>query len=167
MERQQLFREVAYLRNQRLSIRANAAKLDVNRGRVERALKAGALGQLPGEPAASPSPNSLAADIFVGYQRELAELQACLEDTLRGRENLAMLVGEPGIGKTRMARSWRGTEQIAALRCCGHGIMKIWGPLPIGHGCRPSAPMPWHISLRSYAASWARGSHTSPRSPLS
>lgn len=65
-----------------------AAKLDVNRGRVERALKAGALGQLPGEPAASPSPPSLAADNFVGYQRELAELQACLEDTLHGHRSM-------------------------------------------------------------------------------
>ena len=95
MEREQLFREVAYLRSQRLSIRAIAAKLGVNRGRVERALKAGALPQQPRNQPASPSSYSLATNIFVGYQRELEELKACLEDTLHGRENLAMLVGEP------------------------------------------------------------------------
>ncbi len=142
MERQQLFREVAYLRNQRLSIRAIAAKLDVNRGRVERALKAGALGQLPGEPAASPSPNSLAADIFVGYQRELAELQACLEDTLRGRENLAMLVGEPGIGKTRMA-------QELASYAHGRGAQVLWARYHENLGAAPY--WPWVQAVRSYA----------------
>ena len=96
MEREQLFREVAYLRSQRLSIRAIAAKLGVNRGRVERALKAGALPQVPRNQPASPFSYSLTTNIFVGYQRELEDLKACLEDTLRGRENLVMLVGEPG-----------------------------------------------------------------------
>ena len=130
MEREQLFREVTYLRNQRLSIRAIAAQLGVNRGRVERALNAGALRQPPRNQPASSSSYSLATNIFVGHQRELDELKACLEDTLRGRENLAMLVGEPGIGKTRMA-------QELASSATHRGAQVLWGPVP--RGLRDSA----------------------------
>ena len=124
MEREQLFREVTYLRNQRLSIRAIAAQLGVNRGRVERALNAGALRQPPRNQPASPSSYSLATNIFVGHQRELDELKACLEDTLRGRENLAMLVGEPGSAKPVWPRSWPAPRPTAALKCCGPGTKR-------------------------------------------
>ena len=40
---------------------------------------------------------------FVGRQRELAELNAALEDAISSRGRLVMLAGEPGIGKTRTA----------------------------------------------------------------
>ncbi len=39
---------------------------------------------------------------FVGRQRELGELVAALDEAMSGRGRLVMLVGEPGIGKTRM-----------------------------------------------------------------
>ena len=48
--------------------------------------------------------DSLAGGVFVGRQREMRELKACLEDALSGRGRLVMLVGEPGIGKTRTAQ---------------------------------------------------------------
>ncbi len=38
--------------------------------------------------------------IFVGRQRELDELRAALEESIAGHGRLAMMVGEPGIGKT-------------------------------------------------------------------
>ncbi|MCI0794977.1 MAG: ATP-binding protein, partial [Chloroflexi bacterium] len=41
--------------------------------------------------------------VFVGREKELAELTAALEDALAGQGRLVMLVGEPGIGKTRTA----------------------------------------------------------------
>jgi predicted ATPase len=41
---------------------------------------------------------------FVGRQRELDELKAALEEALSGHGQLVMLLGEPGIGKTRTAR---------------------------------------------------------------
>ena len=47
--------------------------------------------------------DSLAGGVFVGRQREMGELKACLEDALSGRGRLVTLVGEPGIGKTRTA----------------------------------------------------------------
>ncbi len=142
MEREQLLREIAYLRGQRLSIRGIASKLGVNRGRVERALKAGALRHLPRNPPASSFSYSLATNIFVGYQRELDELKACLEDTLRGRQNLAMLVGEPGIGKTRTAQELAG---YATYR----GAQVLWARYQENLGTPPY--WAWAQAVRSYA----------------
>ena len=51
-------------------------------------------------------PDSLADRVFVGRQAEMGVLQAALEDALAGRGRLVMLVGEPGIGKTRTAREF-------------------------------------------------------------
>ena len=48
--------------------------------------------------------DSLAGGVFVGRQREMGELKAALEETLSGRGRRVMLVGEPGIGKTRTAQ---------------------------------------------------------------
>ncbi len=36
-------------------------------------------------------------DIFVGRQREMAELKAALEDALSGRGRMVMLSGEPTV----------------------------------------------------------------------
>ena len=46
---------------------------------------------------------------FVGREREMTELKASLGDAFSGRGRLVMLVGEPGIGKTRTA------QELAAL----------------------------------------------------
>ena len=43
------------------------------------------------------------ADDFVGREKELAALSRVLDDALRGRSQLALVTGEPGIGKTRLA----------------------------------------------------------------
>ena len=40
---------------------------------------------------------------LLGRARELADLDATLEDTAAGRGGLVLLTGEPGIGKTRLA----------------------------------------------------------------
>ncbi len=40
---------------------------------------------------------------FVGRKPELAEHTSALEHALAGRARLVLLVGEPGIGKTRLA----------------------------------------------------------------
>ncbi|MCI0344695.1 MAG: serine/threonine protein kinase, partial [Chloroflexi bacterium] len=44
----------------------------------------------------------LAGGVFVGREREMDELRAGLDDALSGRGRLLLLMGEPGIGKTRM-----------------------------------------------------------------
>ncbi|MFQ6028435.1 MAG: AAA family ATPase, partial [Dehalococcoidia bacterium] len=41
---------------------------------------------------------------FVGRRREMEELTAALKDTISGQGRIVMLVGEPGIGKTRTAQ---------------------------------------------------------------
>ncbi|MBI3325755.1 MAG: ATP-binding protein, partial [Nitrospinae bacterium] len=62
---------------------------------------------------AEPNPLSrLAGDVFVGREREMDELRAGLEDALAGRGRLIMLVGEPGIGKTRTANELATYAQL-------------------------------------------------------
>ena len=50
---------------------------------------------------------------FIGRQQEMAELRSALDDVLSGQGQLVMLVGEPGIGKTRTAQE---TTSYAADR---------------------------------------------------
>jgi predicted ATPase/class 3 adenylate cyclase len=65
-----------------------------------------ALGAPP--PATGPPDNRRRAawGRFVGRREELEQLKEALEDALGGRGSLAMLVGEPGIGKTRLAEEF-------------------------------------------------------------
>ena len=54
------------------------------------------------EPAGEANPlDRLAGGIFVGREKELDELRGLFDDTLSGRGRTVMLVGEPGVGKTR------------------------------------------------------------------
>lgn len=78
---------------------------------------------------------------FVGRERELGELSNALEDTLAGRGRLVMLVGEPGIGKTRIA------QELASL-AEQRGAQVLWGRSHEEEG----APLswPWVQSIRSY-----------------
>ena len=69
----------------------------------------------------------LAAGIFVGREKEMDELRAGLEDALSGRGRLMMLVGEPGIGKTRTSEEF---ATYARLR----NVQVALGPLLRGRG---------------------------------
>ena len=85
--------------------------------------------------------DSLAGGVFVGRQREMGELKACLEDALSGRGRLVTLMGEPGIGKTRTAlelTTYAGLRQAQVL----------WGPCYEGEGAPPY--WPWVQAIRSY-----------------
>ena len=93
---------------------------------------------LPGE---EHSLDSLAGGVFVGRQREMGELKACLEDALSGRGRLVTLVGEPGIGKTRTAQE---LATYAGLR----GAQVLWGRCYEGQGAPPY--WPWVQAIRSY-----------------
>ena len=83
----------------------------------------------------------LAGGVFVGRQREMGELKAALEEALSGKGRLVMLVGEPGIGKTRTAQE---LATYAGLRQC----QVLWGRCYEGQGAPPY--WPWVQAIRSY-----------------
>jgi predicted ATP-dependent serine protease len=87
------------------------------------------------------TPERLADGVFVGRQAELGVLQAALEDALAGRGRLVMLVGEPGIGKTRTAREF-------ATHAQGRGSLVFWGRCHESVGAPPY--WPWVQIIRAY-----------------
>ena len=108
--------------------------------------------------------DSLAVGVFVGRQREMGELKAALEDALSGRGRLVTLVGEPGIGKTRMAQE---LATYAGLR----SAQVLWGRCYEGQGAPPY--WPWVQAIRFTCATgtssscgqrWGLEQRTSPRS---
>lgn len=86
---------------------------------------------------------------FVGRQRERARLDAALAEALAGCGRVVMLVGEPGIGKTRTAEylafaARRRNATVLVGRCHeGAGAPVYW---------------PWRLLVRSYARRVARES---------
>ncbi len=78
---------------------------------------------------------------FVGRQRELADLKAALDDAIAGRGRLAMLVGEPGIGKTRTAQELASYAETLSAQVW-------WGRCYEEEGAPPY--WPWLQLLRSY-----------------
>ena len=78
---------------------------------------------------------------FVGRERELAQMTAGLDDVFAGRGRVLLLVGEPGIGKSRLAE-----ELVARARARGAQILvgRCWEA-----GGAP-AYWPWVQSLRAY-----------------
>jgi eukaryotic-like serine/threonine-protein kinase len=93
--------------------------------------------------AAPPADSSTrhAAGTFVAREWELATLEAGLEDALAGRGRLFLLVGEAGIGKSRLA------DEFAA-RAKGRGALILWGRCWEAGGA--PAYWPWVQSLRTY-----------------
>ncbi len=81
------------------------------------------------------------ADLFVGREREMAELGAALDEAIAGHGQLIMLAGEPGIGKTRIARELAGHAGAKGARI-------LWGWCYEGEGA-PSY-WPWVQPIRGY-----------------
>ena len=77
---------------------------------------------------------------LVGRETELSELTAALDDAVSGSGRIAMLVGEPGIGKTRLA------EELAASTDGNTRV--LWGRCP-EQQASPSY-WPWMQLIRSY-----------------
>jgi len=99
-----------------------------------------------GDPAAAaPPPHPRRA--FVGRKAVLAALGEALEGALAGRTELRLLVGEPGIGKTRTAEELLGQGEAAGARVLagrcyeGEGAPAFW---------------PWVQILRAYAGAVQR-----------
>ena len=93
------------------------------------------------EPAAAEPAVETPRSAFVGRERELAELVGGLDHAFAGRGGLFLLVGEPGIGKSRLAE-----ELIAQARARGARVLvgRCWEA-----GGAP-AYWPWVQSLRPY-----------------
>src|SRR3972149_2906838 len=83
----------------------------------------------------------LAGGGFVGRGKGMDELRAGLEDALSGRGRLLMLVGEPGIGKTRTSEE---VATYAGLR----NAQVLWGRCYEGEGA--PAYWPWVQVVRPY-----------------
>lgn len=72
--------------------------------------------------------------VFVGRDRELAELRRALERAEAGSANVVVVAGEPGIGKTELAR-------VIADEAERHGGVVAWGRCHEGAGA--PAYWPW------------------------
>ena len=99
-----------------------------------------AMSQSPSQPSPLPAPGGRSRNAFVGRYREMAELRSALEDTLAGQGRMVMLVGEPGIGKTRTA------QELATL-AEQRGAQVLWGRC-YEEGAPPF--WPWVQVIRSY-----------------
>ena len=101
--------------------------------------------QSPLSPIAD-APTSAIGAVFVGRQRELGTLKTALENALSGHGSVAMLAGEPGIGKTRIAQ-----ELSNYARSSGADV--LWGRSYEEAGTPPF--WPWIEVTRSLV----RGKH--------
>src|SRR5881628_1872507 len=79
--------------------------------------------------------------VFVGRHHELVELRAGLEDAVTGRGRFLLVVGEAGIGKTRLVEE---LSHEAAER----GHLVLWGRCWEGEGAPPY--WPWIQVIRAY-----------------
>jgi DNA-binding NarL/FixJ family response regulator len=79
--------------------------------------------------------------IFVGRELEMGLLSAALDNVCAGRGGVALLVGEPGIGKTRTA------EELSA-QAAQRKAQVLWGRCYEGEGA--PAFWPWIQIMRAY-----------------
>jgi eukaryotic-like serine/threonine-protein kinase len=94
-----------------------------------------------GLPAETPRVAGRTTTPFVGREDELATLRIAIDNAVAGRGSLRMLVGEPGIGKTRLAGQ-------AGVYARVRGAQPLTGRCYEGEGGLPY--MPWVEALRAY-----------------
>jgi DNA-binding SARP family transcriptional activator/tetratricopeptide (TPR) repeat protein len=125
--------------------RALVDELGIEPGRDLRELEQAILRQDPEldrRPAADPAPAAPARGAaFVGRERELGDLMAALDDALGGSGRLALVAGEPGIGKSRLAEELGNHARQRGARVC---VGRCWEA-----GGAP-AYWPWVQALRAY-----------------
>ena len=93
-------------------------------------------------PQATANPlDRLASGVFVGREHEVQQLRKSFDQVLSGRGHVSLLVGEPGIGKTRTAEE---LTTYARMR----GAQVLWGRCYEGEGAPPY--WPWVQIVRSY-----------------
>nr|MBA3266116.1 AAA family ATPase [Nocardioidaceae bacterium] len=77
---------------------------------------------------------------LVGREPELAMLRGCLEAALEGHPRMVACLGEPGIGKTRLA------EELLTS-AAAQGVLGVWGVAVDAEGAPPY--WPWRQVLRA------------------
>ena len=92
--------------------------------------------------AAAQAAGRRAAGIFVGRERELAELDAALADARAGHGRLVLVSGEAGIGKTRLVEELASRARDVGTRVVAGRCWEAGGA---------PAYWPWVQALRSYA----------------
>ena len=83
----------------------------------------------------------LARGVFVGREAELERLRSAADEAFAGRGSVVMLVGEPGVGKTRTAQE---LETYARMR----GAQVMWGRAHEASGA--PAYWPWVQAGRAW-----------------
>jgi DNA-binding SARP family transcriptional activator len=106
----------------------------------------------PAVPAPAPAPAAPQAEHLIGRDAELARLLAALDEAARCLR-VALIEGEPGIGKTRLA------EEVAA-EATRRGGLVLWGRSFEG-GAAP-ALWPWLPPLRALVASLPEPARVAP-----
>src|SRR5881628_1820835 len=91
--------------------------------------------------SAMPPPHQRTEAVFVGRHDELVELRAGLEDAVTGRGRFFLVVGEAGIGKTRLV------EELAS-EAAARGHLVLWGRCWESEGAPPY--WPWIQVIRAY-----------------
>lgn len=98
----------------------------------------------------------LAGGVFVGRERELEQLRGAADSALAGNGGLILLVGEPGIGKTRTSEELATYARVSGARV-------YWGRCREEDGA--PAYWPWVQAMRDYvrdadpvAMAWQMGS---------
>nr|NIY10429.1 AAA family ATPase [Gemmatimonadota bacterium] len=95
---------------------------------------------------AGPAPDEpTPASSFVCREQELRLARASLHEALAGRGQTLLLVGEPGIGKTRLA------AEVATI-ARGRGAAVLWGGCQ--EGSEGPAYWPWIQILRGWLREW-------------
>ena len=84
---------------------------------------------------------SVAAGEIIGRERELEQTMAAVDEARGGRGNMLFLVGEPGIGKTRVAEELSTYARVRGARV-------IWGRCH--EGDRAPSFWPWVEAIREY-----------------
>ena len=79
--------------------------------------------------------------VFVGREAEMEQLGAALDDACAGRGSVVLLLGEPGVGKTRAA------EELGS-RAAQRNAQVLWGRCYEGGGA--PAFWPWIQIIRAY-----------------
>ena len=183
MDRQQLRKQVELLRLKGETIRAIAHELGVPKSNVHRAVKAlsrraayNASGSVLFDNetsfnAASAGgfgrPSSGVSNMdrpFVGRIQEMAQLSDALEKSIAGQPHLMMLVGEPGIGKTRLSHEIASYALSGGSQCFAAVATRIWVPRPIGPGYRLSCLMSENVTRSGCDPRWEPALPISPRS---